>query len=212
MSDPLENLTILKVISGLGGLGSIGSIITGLNTYWNSREKPKLYRNPDQFDEYNRVFGPRFFESPEFCYAYLTFCLINERKKLLIKEINCSIFNYGEQKWVSCEIITAPPSAKYGSSGERLSGSPGAFPNQYQLIGLLNQREIPEKSARDYFLALKFPGFAINNLEGRSLKSLQDEFGSQNEFDLRIIFTTSSNKKHFFKTKLLLFNLKDTTT
>lgn len=208
MLTQVDNPNIIwQFMTFLGGLESVGSIIAGWQAFWNSRENLKFFRDQNKFDPFNQFYGPLFFETPDFCYIYLTFCVMNERKKILIKEINSSIFNLGDQKWMPCEILKKPPSGRY-RMGEAVPGSAGHFPEGYNFIGLLNQREIPEKSARDYFLGLRCPGFAINNVEGIEIETPQDPFSAQQEFDLKIEFLTSSGKNHMFQTKVWLVDPK----
>lgn len=201
-----EEIELSILLRSTNMMNELKSLEIFLKPVWNlcgfltkRLENLKFDRDNKRFDDFNRFYGPLFFEKPTYCYAYLIVRLMNEGPKILLRQIKSSIFNMGDQKYFDGKILETPPTEdrELGS----IRSSLYKFPDGYDLIGLPNKMEIPAESCRDYFFALRFPGFETNNVEGRKLKSLfKDEFSTHVGFDLILELVTSRNNRFSLKT------------
>lgn len=198
----MENKSTFLSMVGtiLGLLGSTGSVITGWRVWNENREILDLHRGKTLYDKYNALFGPWIGDSNEY-FIYLTFRLINERRKILIKDIDCSIFDDFDQKVIPCEILSKPPKKDVDAGKVECVIEPGPFPEQHIQLGLTNGFEIPEKSARDYFLALKCPVFKIRDLHDQQ-KAGESQWIDKVSVDLTVTFKTTRKEPHRFTTNI----------
>ena len=202
-----EGTLLWKLISVFG---SFGSIITGFKYWWSTRGVLKFYRDKNMYNKFNKVYGPLLIEVPKCFYIYITFCLFNERRKILVKDIKCSVKDVYNQETVQCEVINEPPQGDDSDSCIKKRFWPCDFPEEYQCIGAINKREILKESARDYFLALRCPGFrtVIPTKNEQGGIDFNCEVVDHYSLDLNIDFTTSRGKTFNYNTEVY-FNKPD---
>jgi len=177
-----------KVISLLGACGGIFSIF---NFWYSSRERLSFSRDSNIFNDDNKFYGPLFpGECLEFNYIYFTLSLFNERKKILIKELKCSIFNSVDQSWVKCEMLWTPPESS--ESDISFGRMPGPFPPKIPLLFYSGSRELPSMYSDIYFIALRCPGFQTHDAT----------FGGALSFRVKLELTTSRGNKFPYETKV----------
>ncbi|MBU0504578.1 hypothetical protein KJ708_01190 [bacterium] len=124
----------------------------------------------------------------------------------MIKELECKIFDVQNQKHIDCIIIENYSENytenNFSDDGVAWGVEPPKFPEHYYNLGLINNREIPAESARDYFLALECEGIVFDNPEEQNIALRQDKFTVITDIELQLNFITSKNKAFCFKTNV----------
>lgn len=172
-------------------------IISILRALLSQNEILKLHRKENLFDEFNMIYGPLFDETLDWNYIFFTFTLFNLGKKALIQSSEVSLFDRGSQQWYPCELLidsSTPLTYPYLALHSEI-------PKGHRLFGAMQEKELGETSASQFFLRARCKGFQTKNLENQAL-DWHTPCSQNIVFPIKFTIKLATDKEFEFKIKV----------